>query len=313
MNGVVPASPAAVVSPPGFSGELQGHRFLMTGLRTGNTEIYCIDPYNGNAINLTKSPLSHQRYPSWSHDGSRIVFTSDRDGTYNVFTMNSDGSDTRQITRLKAPNLAYFPTWHAESRRILFGLAGTDARICSIAPDGTDLQVVGPGRDPFPSPDGSSIAFTQWVETGYGVFTMRADRTAVVQLTEAKNHIGAVTPTYSPDGSRIVYSDRVDTHLELFVIEVETRRATRLTSFRKFATSPAWSPCGGYISFRLTDEDFWNHPDRIEIAYRERLADKRPVWVMKADGSEPHIIEAMHYQCGIDGSRAVWDPTGRDA
>ena len=37
-------------------------------------------------------------------------------------------------------------------------------------------------------------------------------------------------------------------------------------------------------------------------------ADKRPVYLMNADGSNPHVIDVLHYQSGIDGSRAEWRP-----
>jgi hypothetical protein len=36
--------------------------------------------------------------------------------------------------------------------------------------------------------------------------------------------------------------------------------------------------------------------------------DFRPVYVMGADGSDPHIVEILRYHCAIDGSRAVWKP-----
>jgi TolB protein len=283
----------------------------MTGVRTGNTEIYSIDPYTGDTINLTKHRMSHQRYPYWSPDGAKVVFTSDRDGnTYNVFTMNADGSGVAQITRLRAPYLAYFPSWRLDATRILYGVAGPESLIASVACDGSDEFIVGEGRDPHPSPDGTRIAFTLWQDTGYAVFTMKSDGTDVRQLTEARNTIGAVTPTYSPDGRRIAYSDLVNGKLELFVLEEATGNIQRLTCLEQFATSPAWSPDGKLLSFRVTDEAFWTDPDRMSVAYGERLADKRPTWIVSADGGKPHVLEALHYQCGIDGSRAIWHPKG---
>jgi TolB protein len=33
-----------------------------------------------------------------------------------------------------------------------------------------------------------------------------------------------------------------------------------------------------------------------------------PVWVIHPDGSEPHVIECLRFQCAIDGSRASWKP-----
>src|SRR5271166_5877958 len=107
----------SLIHPEEFSGELAGHRFLMTGVRTGNTEIFCVDPYTGSATNLTRSPASHQRYPSWSPDGARIAFTSDRDGVYNLYVMDTDGSNVRQLTYEEAPHVVYFPSWSGDSKR----------------------------------------------------------------------------------------------------------------------------------------------------------------------------------------------------
>jgi hypothetical protein len=39
-----------------LSGELSGHKFLITSVRTGDTEIFLVDPYMGDAVNLTLSP-----------------------------------------------------------------------------------------------------------------------------------------------------------------------------------------------------------------------------------------------------------------
>ena len=48
-------------------------------------------------------------YPSWSPDGRRIAFVSDRSGSPQVYVMNSDGSDTRRLTYQGSYNTA--PAW----------------------------------------------------------------------------------------------------------------------------------------------------------------------------------------------------------
>jgi len=45
------------------AGELPGHKFLITSIRTGDTEIFLVDPQMGDATNLTRSPQSQERYP----------------------------------------------------------------------------------------------------------------------------------------------------------------------------------------------------------------------------------------------------------
>jgi TolB protein len=48
------------------AGELAGHKFLVTSVRTGDTQIFIVDPETGDAINLSRSPKSEDRYPCWS-------------------------------------------------------------------------------------------------------------------------------------------------------------------------------------------------------------------------------------------------------
>ena len=43
----------------------------------------------------------------------------------------------------------------------------------------------------------------------------------------------------------------------------------------------------------------------MKQTYDEKAGDKRPVWIMNADGTNAKIVEVLHYQCAMDGSRAV--------
>jgi len=309
LNTVAP-TPTAVVADARFTGELPGHEFLMTGLRTGNTEVYRINPYTGDATNLTRHPSSHQRYPMWSPDGSQFLFTSDRDGTYNLYLAQEDGTRVEQLTHEVPPSGVYFPSWSQDTNMIAYGVFGSQPSICLLEPGRREIQTIAEGRDPHISPDGLSIAFTRWVDRGYCVFVLDLRSSQVQQLTSHENSIGAVTPTFSPDGLRILYSDSVGGKLEIFSLDLASGKSTQLTKLDMFATSPAWSPDQRWISFRVTDEYFWNDPVRAKAVHDERRGDKRPVWVMGADGSKPHVLEALRYQCAIDGSRAVWHPGG---
>ncbi len=309
-GGIVAPSPTAVLTPAHFEGELQGHKFLMSSVRTGNTEVFLFDPYTGDATNLTFSPKSHQRYPMWSPDGERFLFTSDRDGAYNLYIAYADGSEVEQLTHVSASSAVYFPSWSREGNLIAYGVSGDNARIEIMNEEKREAQMVAAGRDPHISSDGTAIAFTNWIETGYCVFVVDLKTSEVRQLTSHQNPIGAVTPTFSPDGSRILYSDSVGETLEIFSVDVHSGKVAQLTNLGTFATSPAWSPDQQWISFRLTDQNFWNDAALARLVHEERRGDKRPVWVMRPDGTEPHELETLRYQCAIDGSRAVWHPNG---
>ncbi len=198
-----------------------GSELLITSIRTGNTEVFAVDLTFGDMRNLTRNPSSEDRYPIWSPDGSKVVFTSNRDvpQTWNLYVMDADGQNARRLTNVAERGICYFPTWTQDL--IYFGYAsgdGLEVSIACVRPDGSGFRVLAPGRDPAISPDGQTIAFTQHTGRGYCLFAMNADGTAIRQLTTHENEIGAVTPAWSPDGRKLLYSDQVGKKLELFTL-----------------------------------------------------------------------------------------------
>ena len=107
-------------SAPTLAGELAGHKFLVTSVRTGDTEIFVVNPDTGDATNLSRSPKSEDRYPCWSPDGKRVAFISDRAGGANLFVMDADGGNVKQLTHTTA--ICYMPSWVGD--RIVLGMHG---------------------------------------------------------------------------------------------------------------------------------------------------------------------------------------------
>lgn len=52
---------------------------------------------------------AHDWWPAWSPDGSQITFQSDRDGNYEIYVMNTDGTDQRRLTNNDAKDSE--PAW----------------------------------------------------------------------------------------------------------------------------------------------------------------------------------------------------------
>ena len=74
----------------------------------GNPEIYVMNADGTGPTRLTNNPVVDQQ-PSWSPDGQRIAFTSQRDGNPEIYVMNADGSGPTRLTINAAADSA--PNW----------------------------------------------------------------------------------------------------------------------------------------------------------------------------------------------------------
>jgi TolB protein len=139
---------------------------------------------------------------------------------------------------------------------------------------------------------------------------MKWDGTEKRRVVQTASKVGATFPNWSPDSRKLVYSFPVGESLELFVIGFDGSGEHQLTHFggSSVCTPSAWSPDGRWISFRRTDERYWSYPERMVKVYAEKPADKRPVWVIRPDGSDATVIEPLKFHMAIDGSRAAWRP-----
>jgi Tol biopolymer transport system component len=173
---------------PGYDAEAtlspDGERIVFTSVRNGDLDIYAMDLDGGNVQQLTTTP-GYDGGPFFSPDGSMIVYRAYhpdgeeladyqrvladglvRPGQLEVWVMNADGTNQRQVTNLGGANFA--PFFHPDSRRIIFSSNHSDPRgrefdIYLINLDGTGLMRVTTRAefDGFPmfSPDGKQLVF----------------------------------------------------------------------------------------------------------------------------------------------------------
>ncbi|MBI1176261.1 hypothetical protein GC207_02350 [bacterium] len=291
--------------------DLSGYKLLVTSVRTGDTEVFIADPTTGDLFNVSRSPNSEDRYPCWSPDAKQICFMSDREGDTNLWTCEADGSHVQRL--ITSPDVCYMPSWQKTpgGELIVFGMHGDKPRMAEIHPDGTGLKMLGEGHDPCISPDGKRICYTGHPpEGGVTVYVMDWNGENKRRVVQTTSKVGATFPYWAPDSNQIVYSFPVGDALELFIINADGTGQRQLTHFggSSICTPAAWSPDGKWISFRRTDERYWSNPERMKLIYSTKPADKRPVWVIRPDGSDATLIEPLHYQMAIDGSRASWKP-----
>ena len=97
----------------------------------------------------------------WSSDGTRLLFVAGIDGTYDVWTINADGTDERNISMSKEDE--YWPSWSPDGERIAFVRISAEGHgsVVIVNADGSEPVVLpGPSMNsnmPIWSPDGTKL------------------------------------------------------------------------------------------------------------------------------------------------------------
>ncbi|UCH35579.1 MAG: PD40 domain-containing protein [Armatimonadota bacterium] len=144
-------------------------------------DVFVAAPDGSGISNITNHP-SDDFDPTWSPDGRRIAFCSDRDGSLDIFVANADGSEAVNITN--SPGVPESdPAWSPDGAQIAFvaadGKGGRRELFVVGALGGESARIAGnPVADanaPAWSPDGGKIAFTEERSGDYDVVIVGAD------------------------------------------------------------------------------------------------------------------------------------------
>jgi TolB protein len=180
-------------------------RLLVTSTRSGDGDIYALDPESPSALNRVSDAAGAEVSGNFSPDGTRIAYISTGDGNPELYVMNADGSDPRRLTTTESAEAS--PQWTPDGRQIIYAVVeGRSTQVWAANADGSEarvLNVAGGGNDqPAVSPDGNMIAFRSVERGGRDIFLMNVDGSNVRPFTETETREG--NPAWFPDG-RLAY------------------------------------------------------------------------------------------------------------
>jgi Tol biopolymer transport system component len=182
-----------------------------------------------------------------------IVFVSDRTGAQEIYVMNADGSNPRQLTST-APEKAW-PTFSPDGRKIVYaeGLIAEEgaSTLFVMNADGTDAHaitsVAAMNTKPAWSADGSQIAFTTGRDGNEEIYVMSADGSG--QVNHTNSFAADWDPAWQPHGSRLLFTTDRDDPNEIefiYALDLQSDSVTRLVR----GAQPEWSPSGTMFVFK---------------------------------------------------------------
>ena len=253
--------------------------------------------------------------PLWG----KIVFHSLRDRNYEIYTMDADGKNQRNLTHHPAGD--WDPSWSPNGRQIAF-VSERDGEqnleVYVMDADGKNQRRLThhPGIDRYPdwSPDGSQIAFTSNRGTKPGawkfeIYVMDTDGNKVKQVTDTGLGFTS-SPQWSPDGRWILFDTR-----EIYAIRPDSTGLWQVSNSRHNVTMQlgGWSPSVRQVLYtEVVGEDVntsfpviatLNPNGRPQVIARKRIKIPRLGYDyadFSADG------KAILFSGGGDGTRNIY-------
>lgn len=161
---------------------------------------------------------------------SRIAFVSDRSGHPELWMMNWDGAEPRQLT--KHGSIALAPVWSPDGQHLVFTsfLRGTPA-LYLLTPAEGYLKLLwdkgGVNSSAAFSPDGKTIAFASSIDGNVDIWRMPIEGGAAQRLTTAKAI--DTQPTWAPNGRQIAFTSARSGSPQIYQMDADGTNVRRLT------------------------------------------------------------------------------------
>lgn len=290
-------------------------------------DIYTMPIAGGTPTRIAEG-LAYDHQPRFSPDGKRIAFTSDRGGGDNIWMMNLDGGDKRQVTK-EDFRLLNQPSWSPDGRFIVAKKHFTTGRslgtgevwIYHVSGGGGVPLVKRPNEqlqkelgEPIYAADGKSIFYVRNVTPGpifeyaqdsnTDLFDIERYNLETGEVTTAVSGVGgSVRPTPSPDGKRIAFVRRERAKSKLYVKDLTSGEEKKVYDALDQDVQETWAVTGVYPNMAWT-------PDGASVVFwaggkirRVNVADgSNTVIPFKVDDTRM-VIDATHPQIEVAPDR----------
>jgi Tol biopolymer transport system component len=261
-----------------------------------------------------------------------IAFVMDSD----IYTMNSDGSDLKQLTDTEefegATIEEHDPAWSPDHEQIAFSRTHYEHSGSSASPEpvsgiyvmdanGSGERKLAGSNAAYPtwSPDGNEIAFSRERDDGSGssLYVMDADSSGEpTMLTSEAPGTRDTNPAWSPDGEKIAFESnrgdgrKLNNYNDIYVMkaccpEGAANPPQRLTDTQGWNRDPAWSPDGTRIAFTYV------HFASPHLPYGQHAVRNTDIYTMQSDGSGEtrltHTYSNKHPE-----HNPAWSPSGSE-
>lgn len=293
------------VSPDGKT-VLYGVSYVSIPENKSNRELFKISIDGKDKVQLTETAFSEHN-ARWMKDGKRIAYISSQNGSAQLWIMDSDGLNAKQITNEEGgiTGFAFSPD---ESKVLLIKNIKFGERASDIYPD-------------LPKATGRVVDdlmykhWDEWVESIPHPFIGEFDGNGVSNVYDilagepyecpTKPHGGIEQLAWSPDSKKVAYSCRkktgmaysVSTNTDIYLYDLESKRTDNLTDgMMGYDTNPAFSPDGSQLAFLSMERDGYE-------------SDKKRLFVIDLNSNNKQYLTESH---DYNAEDYIWEKSGKD-